>query len=196
MRKYLKFFGFPALVALTFSMPQKTQGMDSSTEYLDENLSGSPGILHFERGTYDLLNQKIIDHDRICSQNHEEKKSLIESAPLIKGSAILIKEAVRYTLDHPIQTALIGLSCQLGVVNAFVDEEFKYGTAVAAAVLQGVSMICEGVATYNHDITNTTQFNLNAAKYGISWVALVFAGLTGWIVYHYDQGKTYDKVKK
>ena len=179
MRKYLKFFLFPAIFALTFSMSQKTQGMDSSIENFDKNISGSSGILQFERGTYDVLNQDIIHHDYICSRNHEEKKNLIEPAPLIKGSERFIKEGLRYTLEHPIQTAILGIACQLGEVNAF-SEGAKYGLGTMTAVFEIVSIFCEGFGEHS-SIPDTDSWN--KSKYAFSCLAVLSGVSTGAMIF-------------
>lgn len=181
MRKYLKVFGFSTLVALIFSMPQKTQCMDCCTEDLDKNLSVPSVVLHFEQETYDVLNQEIIDHDRVCSQN-KKNNNLIDYQPLIKQSARLIKEAAMYTLEHPIQAALIGLSCQIAVVNALESEDVIYGTGTAWVILQAIGMSCDTAATFGNYSTNTTH-NLNICNHVSAWSAWGAAFVTGAIIF-------------
>lgn len=199
MRKYLKVFGFSTLVALVFSMPQTTQCMDYSTKDLDKNLSVPSGTLNFERETYDVLNQEIVDYDCVCSKNKIKNNSLIDYSPLLKQSAILIKEAARYTLDHPIQTALIGLSCQLGMANACGQnacgqEDVKYITGAVWLSFQAFGMACDSAVTLGNFSDNQTNHSLNVCNHTLTWIAWTAGIVTGAIIYW--ENKCKGNVKK
>ena len=103
MKKNLKLLVLSFFVILVCSVIEKIEGMEDSIKYKDQESSLRISLFNQEK-------ENITEHNKIVDETKLNPSKYGFLFSLISGASNSLKEGINFTIDHPMQTVILGLA--------------------------------------------------------------------------------------